>query len=188
MLLKNRYFLGHCLVQCFVFGAFFSYLAGSSFVFQNIFQVSPQMFSLIFGGIGAGLLLSGALPARLAGRVADVKMLHISLLVPLIGSVLLLLAFSAGMGMVVILPVLFLTIVPLSVLGAASFSLALSRQGKNAGSASALIGFFSMILGGCMMPLVGIAGENTAIPMCVIMLSGYGLGYVVFRIMIAPEH
>ena len=188
MLLKNRYFLGHCLVQCFVFGAFFSYLAGSSFVFQNIFQVSPQMFSLIFGGIGAGLLLSGALPARLAGCVADVKMLHISLLVPLIGSVLLLLAFSAGMGMAVILPVLFLTIVPLSVLGAASFSLALSRQGKNAGSASALIGFFSMILGGCMMPLVGIAGENTAIPMCVIMLSGYGLGYVVFRIMIAPEH
>ncbi|WP_026766887.1 multidrug effflux MFS transporter [Selenomonas ruminantium] len=188
MLLKNRYFLGHCLVQCFVFGAFFSYLAGSSFVFQNIFQVSPQMFSLIFGGIGAGLLFSGALPARLAGRVADVKMLHISLLVPLIGSVLLLLAFSTGMGMVVILPVLFLTIVPLSVLGAASFSLALSRQGKNAGSASALIGFFSMILGGCMMPLVGIAGENTAIPMCVIMLSGYGLGYVVFRMMIAPEH
>jgi len=188
MLLKNRYFLGHCLVQCFVFGAFFSYLAGSSFVFQNIFQVSPQMFSLIFGGIGAGLLFSGALPARLAGRVADVKMLHISLLVPLLGSVLLLLAFSAGMGMVVILPVLFLTIVPLSVMGAASFSLALSRQGKNAGSASALIGFFSMILGGCMMPLVGIAGENTAIPMCVIMLSGYGLGYVVFRLMIAPEH
>ena len=188
MLLQNRYFLGHCLVQCFVFGAFFSYLAGSSFVFQNIFQVSPQMFSLIFGGIGAGLLLSGVLPARLAGRVADVKMLHISLLVPLIGSVLLLLAFSAGMGMAVILPVLFLTIVPLSVMGAASFSLALSRQGKNAGSASALIGFFSMILGGCMMPLVGIAGENTAIPMCVIMLSGYGLGYVVFRIMIAPEH
>ncbi|WP_303670270.1 multidrug effflux MFS transporter [Selenomonas ruminantium] len=188
LLLKNRYFLGHCLVQCFVFGAFFSYLAGSSFVFQNIFQVSPQMFSLIFGGIGAGLLLAGALPARLAGRVEDVKMLQISLIVPLVGAVLLLLAFSAGAGMTIILPVLFLTITPLSVMGAASFSLALSRQGKNAGSASALIGFFSMILGGCMMPLVGIAGENTAIPMCVIMICGYGLGYVVFQLMIAPEH
>ena len=188
LLLKNRYFLGHCLVQCFVFGAFFSYLAGSSFVFQNIFHVSPQMFSLIFGGIGAGLLLAGALPARLAGRVEDVKMLQVSLIVPLVGAVLLLLAFSAGAGMAIILPVLFLTITPLSVMGAASFSLALSRQGKNAGSASALIGFFSMILGGCMMPLVGIAGDNTAIPMCVIMICGYGLGYVVFRLMIAPEH
>ncbi|WP_197019410.1 multidrug effflux MFS transporter [Selenomonas sp. FC4001] len=188
LLLKNRYFLGHCLVQCFVFGAFFSYLAGSSFVFQNIFHVSPQMFSLIFGGIGAGLLLAGALPARLAGRVEDVKMLQVSLIVPLVGAVLLLLAFSAEAGMEIILPVLFLTITPLSVMGAASFSLALSRQGKNAGSASALIGFFSMILGGCMMPLVGIAGDNTAIPMCVIMICGYGLGYLVFQLMIAPEH
>ena len=181
-LLKDRYFLGHCLVQCFVFGAFFSYLAGSSFIFQNIFHVSPQTYSLIFGGIGAGLLLSGMLPARLAGRVPDEKLLHVSLVLPLLGSVLLFMAFYFQAGMAVILPVLFLTIVPLSVMGAASFSLALSRQGKNAGSASALIGFFSMILGGCMMPLVGIAGENTALPMCVIMIAGYGLGYMVYRL------
>ena len=187
-LLQNRYFLGHCLVQCFVFGSFFAYLSGSSFVFQNIFQVSPQLYSLIFGGIGAGLLVAGMLPARLAGRVSDVKMLKVSIEIPLAGAVLLLAGFYFKAGMEIILPLLFLTIVPLSVMGAASFSLALSRQGKNAGSASALVGFFSMILGGCMMPLVGIAGENTAIPMCVIMLSGYGLGYVVFRMMIAPEH
>lgn len=36
-LLRDRYIVGHCLVQCFVFGAFFSYLAGSSFLFQNIY-------------------------------------------------------------------------------------------------------------------------------------------------------
>ncbi|MBQ1919435.1 MAG: multidrug effflux MFS transporter [Selenomonas sp.] len=183
-LLKDRYFLGHCLVQCFVFGAFFSYLAGSSFIFQNIFHVSPQTYSLIFGGIGAGLLLSGMLPARLAGRVPDEKLLHVSLGLPLLGSVLLFIAFYFQAGMAIILPVLFLTIVPLSVMGAASFSLALSRQGKNAGSASALIGFFSMILGGCMMPLVGIAGENTALPMCVIMIAGYSLGYAAYRLLV----
>ena len=183
-LLQDRYFLGHCLVQCFVFGAFFSYLAGSSFIFQNIFHVSPQTYSLIFGCIGAGLLLSGTLPARLAGRVPDEKLLHVSLLIPLAGSVLLFLGFYFQAGMAVILPLLFVTIVPLSVMGAASFSLALSRQGKNAGSASALIGFFSMILGGCMMPLVGIAGENTALPMCVIMIAGYSLGYAAYRLLV----
>ena len=187
-LLKNRYFLGHCLLQCFVFGGFFSYLSGSSFVFQNIFAVSPQVYSLIFGGIGAGLMVSGALPARLAGRVPDEKMLQMSLLVSLCGSILLFAGFWFGAGLLAILPVLFLTITPLSVLGAASFSLALSRQGKNAGSASALIGFFSMILGGCMMPLVGIAGEHTAIPMCILMIAGYGLGYLTYLFMIAPEH
>ena len=187
-LLRNRYFLGHCLLQCFVFGAFFSYLSGSSFVFQNIYAVSPQGYSIIFAVIGAGLLLAGILPARLAGRVPGIVMLKYSVLVPLFGSVLLLAGFCVSAPLAVILVVLFLTIVPLSVMGTASFSLALSRQGENAGSASALIGCFSMLLGACMMPLVGIAGDHTGIPMGIVMLTGYGLGALVFYRMIAVGH
>ena len=188
MLLRDRYFLGHCLLQCFVFGAFFSYLSGSSFVFQNVYAVSPQVYSMIFAVIGAGLLLAGVLPARLAGRVPDVVMLKYAVLVPLFGSILLLAGFCLSAPLAVILVVLFLTIVPLSVMGAASFSLALSRQGKNAGSASALIGCFSMLLGACMMPVVGIAGDHTALPMGIAMLSCYGLGTAVFYGMIAAEN
>lgn len=187
-LLKNRYFLGHCLTQCFVFGAFFSYIAGSSFVFQNVYQVSAQVYSLIFGGIGIGLLLSGILPARLAGRVPDYILLKYSLLVPLIGSLFLLAGFLMSASIYYTVIVLIITIVPLSVMGTASFSLALSRQGNNAGSASALIGFFSMILGGCMMPIVGIAGDHTAVPMGIIMVLGYFLGFICYHFMIAPEH
>lgn len=187
-LLRDRYFLGHCLLQCFVFGAFFSYLSGSSFVFQNVYAVSPQVYSMIFAVIGAGLLLAGVLPARLAGRVPDILMLKYSVLIPLVGSALLLVGFYLSAPLAVILVLLFLTVVPLSVMGAASFSLALSRQGKNAGSASALIGCFSMLLGACMMPVVGIAGDHTAIPMGLIMLTGYGLGALVFYRMIAADH
>ena len=188
VLLRDRYFLGHCLLQCFVFGAFFSYLSGSSFVFQNVYGVSPQVYSMIFAVIGAGLLLAGILPARLAGRVPDIIMLKYAVLVPFVGSALLLLGFYFFAPLVVILVLLFLTVVPLSVMGAASFSLALSRQGKNAGSASALIGCFSMLLGACMMPVVGIAGDHTAIPMGIVMLVGYGLGALVFYGMISSDH
>ena len=188
LLLHDRYFLGHCLLQCFVFGAFFSYLSGSSFVFQNIYGVSPQVFSMIFAVSGVGLLLAGILPARLAGRVPDIVMLKYAVLVPLIGSSLLLIVFFVSAPLPVIFILLFITIIPLSVMGAASFSLALSRQGKNAGSASALIGCFSMLLGACMMPVVGIAGDHTAIPMGVIMLTCYGLGMIVFYRMIASAH
>ena len=180
-LLRDRYFFGHCLVQCFVFASFFSYIAGSSFVFQNIYGISAQGYSLIFGGIGTGLFLVGGLPARLAGHVKDVTMLKASLLVPLVGSSLLLAAFLTGFApLALVIVLLFITIVPLSVMGTASFSLALSRQGRNAGAASALIGFFSMVLGGVMMPLVGIAGDATAIPMAGLMLAGYTLGALVF--------
>lgn len=180
-LLRDRYFFGHCLVQCFVFASFFSYIAGSSFVFQNIYGISAQGYSLIFGGIGTGLFLVGGLPARLAGHVKDVTMLKASLLVPLVGSSLLLAAFLTGFApLALVIVLLFITIVPLSVMGTASFSLALSRQGRNAGAASALIGFFSMALGGVMMPLVGIAGDATAIPMAGLMFAGYTLGALVF--------
>lgn len=187
-LLHDKYFMGHCLTQCFVFGAFFSYIAGASFLFQNIYHVTPQTFSYIFGGIGVGLLVCGMVPARLAGRVPDVELLMGSLIVPVLGSVALLGGFLCHAPIYYTIPVLFITIVPLSIMGAASFSLALSRQGKNAGSASALIGFAQMILGGLMMPLVGIAGSDTAVPMGIIMLTGYTLGLLTFLTLVYPDH
>lgn len=187
-LLRDRYIVGHCLVQCFVFGAFFAYLAGSSFLFQNIYHVSPQTYSYIFGGIGIGLLVIGMVPARLAGRVPDISLLRWSLTIPLAGAVLLLAGFLAAAPIWYTIPVLLVTIVPLSVMGTASFSLALSRQGKNAGSASALIGCAQMILGGVMMPVVGIAGDQTAVPMGIIMCVGYLLANAAFYHFIAPEH
>ena len=138
--------------------------------------------------IGVGLLLCGMVPARLAGRVPDVSLLFASLCVPVAGSAALLAGFVFGAPIGYTLPVLFVTIVPLSITGAASFSLALSRQGKNAGSASALIGFAQMILGGLMMPLVGIAGEASAIPMGILMVAGYTLGGITFLTLIYPDH
>ena len=45
-----------------------------------------------------------------------------------------------------------------------------------------------MLLGACMMPVVGIAGDHTAIPMGAIMLTCYGLGMFVFYRMIASAH
>ncbi len=183
-LLRDRYFLGHCLLQLFFFGSFFSYIGGSSFVFQNVYHVSAQAYSLIFGGIGAGLLVAGTVPARFAGRVPDEKLLEISLRIPLIGAVFLLVGFLFGAPIWYTLPVLFVTIVPLSIMGTASFSLALSRQGRNAGSASALLGFSQMILGGVMMPLTGIAGDSNPLPMAILMLAGYLLSELVYHLMI----
>lgn len=183
-LLRDRYFLGHCLLQLFFFGSFFSYIGGSSFVFQNAYHVSAQTYSLIFGGIGIGLLVAGTVPARFAGRVPDEKLLSVSLRIPLAGAVLLLAGFLLHAPLLYTLLVLFVTIVPLSVMGTASFSLALSRQGKSAGSASALLGFSQMILGGVMMPLTGIAGDSNPLPMAILMLAGYVLSEIVYRAMI----
>ena len=187
-LFRQSYFMGHCLMQCFAFAAFFAYISGSSFVFQNVYHVSPQGFSLIFGTNGIGLMLSGALTGRLAGTVADWKTLRASLWIAVVGSAVLLASFFAQAPLPVIVVVLFITVSTLSALGTSSFSLAMQSQGRNAGSASALIGFFSMISGAVMAPVVGIAGSYTAIPMGVVMVVGELGALLSFYGLIYPAH
>lgn len=47
--------------------------------------------------------------------------------------------------------------------------MAMAKYGHLAGSASALLGFFSMVSAGIVSPIVGIAGSHTAIPMGITM-------------------
>ncbi len=187
-LFGDRYFMGHCLMQCFAFAAFFAYISGSSFVFQNVYHVSPQAFSLIFGLNGIGLMISGAVTGRLTGRIADWRMLRVVLWVALIGSGLLLLGFLAGLPVYAIITILFFTVATLASMSTTSFSLAMQAQGKQAGSASALIGFFSMISGAVMAPVVGIAGSYTAIPMGLVMVFGEAGALLSFYFLIYPAH
>ena len=188
LLLKNRYFCGQCLVQCFVFGGFFTYIGGSSFLFQNIYHVSAQVYSYIFGFIGLGLLFMGALPARLSGTVSGASMLRAALWGHLTGAVLFLAGVLLSAPLWYSMVSLFIAIVPLSVLGASSTSMALESCGKNAGSASAILGFSSMVLGGVLMPAAGAMGENSALPMALIMVCCFALGLGAFYHYVVPAH
>ena len=136
-----------------------------------------------------GMLLLGPIPAKLAGKVSEASMLCAAMTVQLAGSICLLVAFLTGFSPLWLI-ILFLCccFMPISIIGAVSFSLALNGQGRNAGSASALLGFFSMFLGGIMMPAAGFFGTDTGIPMAVIMLTGFVLGMICYYTMIRPAH
>lgn len=187
-LLQDKYFMGHCLMQSLVFMSFFCYIGSSSFIFQGIFQVTAQQYSYIFGGIGIGMLILGPLPAKLAGKVSENKILGTSILVQVISCALLVMTFSFVNNFWLVLLFLAGSVMPISIIGTVSFSMALTRQGRNAGSASALLGFFSMILGAVMMPAGGYFGTDTGVPMSIIMLTGFVLAMVCYRLMISPEH
>ena len=89
----------------------------------------------------------GALPARLSGTVSGASMLRAALWGHLTGAVLFLAGVLLFAPLWYSIVSLFIAIVPLSVLGASSTSMALESCGKNAGSASAILGFSSMVLG-----------------------------------------
>src|SRR5699024_12294352 len=58
LLLKDRVFIGIALSQAFASMSMFAYIAGSTFLLQNIYQVKPITYSIIFDLYAVGLIIS----------------------------------------------------------------------------------------------------------------------------------
>jgi DHA1 family bicyclomycin/chloramphenicol resistance-like MFS transporter len=187
-LIHNRNFMGCALSQGFVSAAMFAYISGSPFVIQNIFGVSPQMFSLFFAVNGLGIIIAGQITGRLAGRISERKLLMIGLAMALAGGLALLAMVLSGGGLVSILISLFFVVSSVGVVGTSSFALAMQDQAKAAGSASALIGLLSFILGGFMAPLVGIAGSHSALPMGITIAAAETAAVICYVWLARPQH
>ena len=169
-LIKDKRCLGQSLIQFFAFGAFFAYISGSSFVYQNIFQLSAQEFSYLFGINSCGIILASAISGRVSNVITSRQILTFSLWELTIGSLLFLVAMIFEWSLIPVTTILFFTVCTVSLFGSASFSMAMTNYGKMAGSASAILGFASMFAAGIVSPLVGIGGDHTGIPMGITML------------------
>lgn len=173
-LLGDRVFTGYTLTGGFAFAVLFSYISASPFVVQEIYGASPQTFSLLFGLNSVGLILVGQINGKLlVGRVRLDKVLAVGLAVVLASAVSLLLMATGVFGEVGLTPIATALFVLMSAMGIVlpnTNAQALMRTPHAAGSASALLGTSSFLIGAIASPLVGIAGEDTAVPMAVVQL------------------
>ena len=169
-LIKDKPFLGQTLIQLFAFGGFFAYISGSSFVYQNIFNLSAQEFSYLFGINSCGIVLASAISSRVSNVITAKQLLTFSLWQLTIGSLLFLIAMIFEWSLIPVTTILFFTVCTVSLFGSSSFSMAMTNYGKMAGSASAILGFASMFAAGIVSPLVGIGGDHTGVPMGITML------------------
>ncbi|MGW4388496.1 multidrug effflux MFS transporter [Streptomyces sp. NPDC004685] len=174
-LLADRVFTGYMVAGGFAFAALFAYISASPFVVQEIYGASPQTFSLLFGINSVGLIAVGQINGKLlVGRVSLDKALAVGLCVIAVASAALLLMATGVFGDVGLVPIAAGLFVLMSAMGLAmpnTNALALMRTPHAAGSASALLGTTSFLVGAIASPLVGIAGEGTAVPMAVVQLA-----------------
>ncbi|MET8164578.1 multidrug effflux MFS transporter [Streptomyces sp. NPDC005329] len=174
-LLGDLPFTGYMLTGGFAFAALFAYISASPFVVQEIYGASPQTFGLLFGVNSVGLVLIGQLNGRvLVGRVRLDRVLAVGLAVVVLAATALLLMTTGVFGEVGLAPVAAALFVLMSAMGVTlpnAQTLALTRVRHSAGSASALLGTSSFLIGAIASPLVGIAGERTAVPMAVVQLA-----------------
>jgi MFS transporter, DHA1 family, multidrug resistance protein len=170
-LLQDRKFMGYGLGSGILFGGCFAYISGSPFIYQNIYGVSPQMFSILFALNGISLMLGAQFVKRLAGRTTPHTIFQIGLLSSLISSIAVLIVVLSHGPLAALVFSLFLSNASLGIVGPISFTLAIESQGHMAGSASALLGILPFLLGSITSPLVGMAGEYSAIPLGVIIFA-----------------
>ncbi|MCX3059639.1 multidrug effflux MFS transporter [Streptomyces beihaiensis] len=176
-LVADRVFTGYMIAGGFAFAALFAYISASPFVIQEIYGASPQTFSLLFGLNSVGLIAVGQLNGKvLVGRVSLDKVLAVGLSVIVVAAAFLLLVATGALGgphELGLVPVAVGLFVLMAAMGTATpntNALALMRTPHAAGSASALLGTSSFLIGAIASPLVGVAGEHTAVPMALVQL------------------
>ena len=163
-LLRDRSFMGYALVNGILFSGVFAYVAGTPFIYQNMYGISPQLFSVLFALNGLGIILGSQLVKRLAGRMDEHRIFRSGLLLAFITTASILIIVLVHGPFVALFIAIFLFAAAIGMIGPVSFTLAMESQGHIAGSAAAVLGTLQFALGAVTSPLVGIAGENSAVP------------------------
>ncbi|WJY26858.1 multidrug effflux MFS transporter [Sporosarcina trichiuri] len=179
-LLKDRTFMGIALTQAFIMASMFAYIAGSPFVLQNMYSVSPQQFSLFFALNGLGIIAAAQLTGRLSHRFGERRFLFAGVLTSIAGGLLLLLAVAVEGPLALIAAALFFVVASVGLVSPSAFSLAMQQQGQSAGSASAFLGLLPFVGGAIVSPLVGLAGDQSAWPLALVILACSLLALVMY--------
>lgn len=147
-ILRNPQFYTYTLGGALAFSGLFVYLASSPVIFLEIFKVSPQAYSWIFGILAAGFISSSQFNILLMKKYSSEQILKTALFC--LTSVGLLFFSGAYFGLFEMTGTIILLFCYLSsagVINPNASALALAPFTKNAGSASALMGSFQMGIG-----------------------------------------
>jgi DHA1 family bicyclomycin/chloramphenicol resistance-like MFS transporter len=185
-LVRERAFVGYVLCGAFGFSVMFAYIAGSSFVLQEIHGLSPQAYGALFGVNAIGLVATGQITGRLVGRVPVQRLLAFGLVQAAVGGVAVVIVTVAGLGLGALLPTLFVVVSSVGIIYPTSSALALSGHPSTAGSAAGLLGLAQFAIGGATAPIVGIAGVHTALPMAITIAVCGAMGLASFTLLTRP--
>ncbi len=171
-LLRDRMFAGYALVMAMGMSTMFAHVAGSSFVMQNLYGVSEQAFGLLFGVIAIGYIGMSQLNARLVARIPMRRLLAFGVGFNLAGAVIVFTVVNLlDGGLWALVAGLLLVAMSNGFIGPNVTALALNDYPRMAGSASAMLGLLTFAGGAIIAPLVGIAGERTAVPLSLAILG-----------------
>ena len=178
--LKQPQFLVYMLAGGIATAAPLAYIAGSSDVFMNIYQVSEKEYGWIFALLASAMIGSTQLNHILLRKFKSEQIIRFTLFYQTAVGLLLVAGTMYGWyGKTSLIALLFVFLTGQGLTNPNATALSLAPFSKHAGSASALLGSFRMAMGGLASAAVSILHNHTALPMVSIMalcaVTGLGL-------------
>ncbi|MFE6848901.1 multidrug effflux MFS transporter [Streptomyces sp. NPDC057686] len=186
-LLCYRPFVGYMLTLGLCGASLFTYIAGSSFVFQNSYGLSASQYSLFFMVNAVDMLLASAVFGVLSRRVRLNYLLAGSVGVATAGAtaqVLLLSTIGSSLSGAWIC--LLITLTGVGAMSQAAMSLGQTIARSSSGAASALLGGAELLFGAAASPAAGFFGSASSISMGIIMLVAIAMCVVVLFALVRP--
>ncbi|HEY6523444.1 MAG TPA: multidrug effflux MFS transporter [Solirubrobacteraceae bacterium] len=185
-LIRDRRYMPYAVAFSLSFAAMFGYIAGSSYVLENVFGISPQLFSVIFAVNSGGLITLSLLGSRAVGRRGSGWLLRRGLVGTAVASVAALVVTVAHAGLWPLLVCFFVLLCANGLVLPNGTASAMASQTGSLGAASALLGLGQFGAGALVAPLVGVAGPQDALPMAIV-IAVTGTAALVVDLAFAPN-
>ncbi len=172
--LAHREYVGFLLCMALNYAGLFAFISGSSFVFIEVLDLSPDLFGFCFAGAVSGFIVGAVISGRLVRRLGIRRTVRYGAAITAASGLSMAVLVLAGIESVwsILGPMIWYLfgtafVLPISMAGA------LGPFPDKAGAASALLGFTQMGFAALVGLGVGLAFDGTARPMAmVIALAG----------------
>jgi DHA1 family bicyclomycin/chloramphenicol resistance-like MFS transporter len=168
--LKEPQFYTYAFTGAIAAAGLYAYIAGSPYVFMEIFKVNQTHYGWIFAIVAFGLIACSQLNSVLLNRFKSEQIIRLALLCQTVAGIILFTGtFFGWFGLygTILLILIFLSCQGFSFPNSSALSLA--PFSRNAGSASALMGGFQMGIGALTSATVSFLSNHTALPMTGVM-------------------
>lgn len=179
---KKVQFTTYALTGAISYSVVYTYITGSPHVFMGSFHASEKTYGWIFAVIAAGLIGSSQLNSLALNKYESKKILRTAFSVQIIiGLLFITLSYMQLLDMYGAIAFIFCFIFCQGFIMPNASAFAMAPFEKNAGSASALLGFLQMVIGATSSALMGIFQEGALLAMTIIMTSSTLIAFIIFN-------
>lgn len=169
--LSNKDARADILSSMFVSFGFFCFLTSVPFIYLDLYEVSEQLFGVLFAFNVMALMFGNFLNTRIVPRLGSRKMLYIGLVCGFVSGLALLTFSLLHLSLYYIVAAIAPLMMSLGVTASNADSLILMKFEKNTGTATAVIGTLRFGSGALVGPLLAIMHAKSAVPFSSLMFS-----------------